>query len=108
MLNAEERVKEMLEAVLNSPSVRKVADLIKKRLGRDLEPFDIWYNGFKPRGKYTEQELDKITREKYPHAEAYAKDMPRMLADLGFSESRAAYLSDKITVDPAASFLTGQ
>ncbi len=97
----EERVKEMFEAVLSSESVIKVAGLIKQRLGRDLEPFDIWYNGFKPRGKYTEQELDAITREKYPDAEAYARDMPRMLIDLGFSESRAAYLADKIAVDPA-------
>lgn len=97
----EERVKEMLEAVLSSPSVRKVADLIKERLGRDLEPFDIWYNGFKPRGRYTEQELDAITRTKYPDASAYADDMPRMLTELGFSESRAKYLADKIAVDPA-------
>jgi len=97
----EARVKEMFEAVLSSEYVRKVADLIKQRVGRDLEPFDIWYNGFKPRGKYTEQELDEITRKKYPDAQAYAKDMPRMLVDLGFSESRARYLKDKITVDPA-------
>jgi hypothetical protein len=97
----EERVKEMFEAVLSAESVQKVADLIKKRLGRDLEPYDIWYNGFKPRGKYTEQELDRITRRKYPAAEAFDKDMPRMLVDLGFSKSRAEYLTDKIAVDPA-------
>ncbi len=97
----EERVKEMFEAVLTSESVKKVAGLIKERVGRGLEPFDIWYNGFKPRGRYTEQELDRITRKKYPDAEAYAADMPRMLEDLGFSESKAEYLVNKITVDPA-------
>jgi hypothetical protein len=97
----EERVKEMFEAVLTSESVEKVAALIKQRLGRDLEPFDIWYNGFKPRGRYTEQELDEITRGKYPDAKAYAEDMPRMLMGLGFSESKAGYLTDKIAVDPA-------
>jgi hypothetical protein len=97
----EERVNEMFEAVLSSESVKKVAALIKQRLGRELEPFDIWYNGFKPRGRYTEQELDKITREKYPDVEAYARDMPRMLVDLGFSERKAGYLTDKIAVDPA-------
>ena len=97
----EERVKEMFEAVLSTESVKKVSDLIKQRLGRELEPFDIWYNGFKPRGQYTEQELDRITREKYPDAEAYAKDMPRMLVNLGFSEKKANYLINKIAVDPA-------
>jgi hypothetical protein len=97
----EECVKQMFEAVLSSESVKKVAELIKQRLERELEPFDIWYNGFKPRGQYTEQELDRITREKYPDAEAYAKDMPRMLVNLGFSENKAIYLTDKIAVDPA-------
>ena len=51
--------------------------------------------------KVMEQELDKITHEKYPDANAYAKDMPRMLVDLGFSEEKAGYLTDRITVDPA-------
>ncbi len=97
----EERVKQMFEAILSAESVKKVADLIKQRLGRNLEPFDIWYNGFKPRGQYTEQELDKITRKRYPDVEAYARDMPRMLVNLGFSETRADYLTDKIAVDPA-------
>src|SRR5216684_3019732 len=39
----EARVKAMLEAILSSPMVPRVAALIEKRLGRPLEPFDIWY-----------------------------------------------------------------
>jgi hypothetical protein len=97
----EERVKAMFEQMLTSPLLGKVAHLIEKNLGRPLEPFDIWYNGFRPRGKYTEQELDKICKEKYPTAEAYEKDMPRMLKTLGFSQERAEFLAAKITVDPA-------
>ena len=67
----EARVRKMLEQVLASPLVPKVAALIEKRLGRPLEPFDIWYAGFKPRGKYTEAQLDEIVRKKYPTPEAY-------------------------------------
>ena len=28
----------------------RIAALVQKRLGRPLEPFDLWYNGFLPRG----------------------------------------------------------
>jgi len=97
----EERVLGMFEQVVGSPLVPRVAALIEKRLGRPLEPFDIWYAGFKPRGRYTEAQLDEITRKKYPTPEAYHRDMPRMFAALGFSPERARYLAANIVVDPA-------
>jgi len=66
----------MFEQVLASPLVPEVAKLIQSRLGRPLEPFDIWYDGFRPRGAYTEAQLDAIVAKKYPTAEAYQKDIP--------------------------------
>jgi hypothetical protein len=97
----EERVHKMLETVVASPLVPKIARLIEKRLARKLEPFDIWYAGFKPRGAHTEEELDRIVKAKYPTAEAYKKDIPNLLEHLGFSKERAQYLADHIEVDPA-------
>jgi len=97
----EERVKAMLEAVLSSPLVPKVAKLIESRLGRPLEPFDIWYNGFKQRGAYTEAQLDEIVSKKYPTPGAYKTDIPNILMKLGFSKGRAEYLAGNIIVDPA-------
>jgi hypothetical protein len=87
--------------VLTSPLAPKVAALIEKRLGRTIEPFDIWYAGFQARGQYSEAELDAITRKKYPTPEAYHQDMPRMFEQLGFSPERARYLQRNIVVDPA-------
>src|SRR5207302_1517713 len=52
----EERLQAMLEQVLTSPLVPQVAKLIEARLGRPLEPFDIWYNGFRSGNKYSEAE----------------------------------------------------
>src|SRR4030095_6724015 len=95
------RVKAMLEEVLSSPLVPKVAALISKRLNRPLEPFDVWYNGFRPRGAYTEEQLDAIVRKKYPTAEAYKADIPNLLQQLGCSEQKAQYPADHIEVDPA-------
>ena len=97
----EARIKAVLEQVLASPLVPQVAKLIEARLGRRLEPFDIWYNGFRPRGAYTEAQLDEIVAKKYPTAEAYKKDMPNLLVKLGFSKERAEYLANNIVVDPA-------
>lgn len=97
----EERVKAMFEKILSSPLAPKVGALIRKRLGRPLEPFDIWYNGFRESGSYTEAQLDAIVAKKYPTAEAYAKDIPNLLGHLGFSPERAAYLAAHIIVDPA-------
>ena len=97
----EPRVREMFERVLTSPLAAKVGALIQRRLGRPLEPFDIWYSGFKPRGKYTEAQLDEITRKKYPTVEAYRNDMPRMFQWFGFNPERAKYLAENILVEPA-------
>ena len=97
----EARVRKMFEDVLTSPLVPRVAKLIEKRLGRPLEPFDVWYAGFKQRGKYSEAELDDIVRKKYPTPEAYKKDIPNILQKLGFSKERAEYVADNIIVHPA-------
>lgn len=97
----EKRVQQMLEQVLASPLVPQVARLIESRLGRPLEPFDVWYNGFLPRGAYTEEQLNEIVAKRYPTPEAYEKDIPNLLLGLGFSPERAKYLAAHIVVDPA-------
>ena len=97
----EDRVQAMLEQVLTSPLVPQVAKLIESRLGRPLEPFDIWYSGFRPGSKHSEAELDALVAKKYPAAETYQKDIPNLLMKLGFSSERAQNLAARIVVDPA-------
>ncbi|XXF81206.1 hypothetical protein P2318_16010 [Myxococcaceae bacterium GXIMD 01537] len=97
----EARVKELLTQVLASPLVPRVAAVIEQRLGRKLEPQDLWYAGFKPGGKRPESELDALTRQRYPTADAFARDIPRILQGLGFSKERAKYLAERIQVDPS-------
>ena len=97
----ETRVKAMFESVLTSPLVPQIARIIEKRLGRSLEPFDIWYDGFRSRGKYSETELDAIVKTKFPSAATYQAAIPDMLIKLGFPKDRAEFLSGNIIVDPA-------
>lgn len=97
----EQRVKAMLEQVVSSPQVARTAALIEKRLGRPLEPFDVWYNGFRATSKNSEAELDQIVAEKYPTPEAYRQDIPNMLIKLGWPRDKAEYIAANIMVDPA-------
>jgi hypothetical protein len=97
----EAQVEAMLVQIITSPLARQVGELIGQRLGRPLEPFDIWYAGFRPRGAYTEAELDAVTERRYPTPQAYEDDIPRMLVDLGFPPDRAEAIAAQITVDPA-------
>ncbi len=97
----EARVRAMLEQVVTSPLVPQVAKLIESRLQRPLEPFDVWYSGFRPGSQYTEAQLDEMVAKKYPTAQAYQQDIPNLLMKLGFSPARARYVANHIVVDPA-------
>jgi hypothetical protein len=95
----EDRVRGMLVEILESPLATKAAAEMEKRLGRKLEPHDLWYEF--GGGDTAEAELDAITRERYPTAEAFAKDLVRILTGLGFTEARANYVASHIAVDPS-------
>jgi hypothetical protein len=97
----EQRVREIFESVLASPVVARTAKLIEEWLGRPLEPFDIWYDGFKARGAYGQEELDRIVAERYPTATALQADVPRILQALDFDAGTARFLADHIEVHPS-------
>jgi hypothetical protein len=97
----EARMRELLESVLLSKTAAQVGREIQKRLGRPLEPFDLWYDGFRPGSAVDNAALDRVTRERYPDAEAFQRDLPRILEQLGFTAERARFLADHIVVDPA-------
>ena len=82
--------------------VAAVAKLIEQRVGRKLEPFDIWYDGFKSRSTLSEDELTAKTQRLYPDKEAFARvGMPSILHQLGFSKEKADFICRHVTVDPS-------
>ena len=96
-----DEVEKLFVSFVGSPTVKKVANLIKNRLGRDLQPFDIWYDGFKSRSNINEDDLNKISKKKYPDSESIKRDLPNILVKLGWNKDRADYICDKIEVDPS-------
>ena len=91
----------LFRALVGSEQVAKVAGTIRERLGRDLRPYDIWYDGFKARASLNEDELTAQTRNLYPDANAFAADMPRMLQQMGFYAEDARNIARHIAVEPA-------
>ncbi|MCL2039162.1 MAG: hypothetical protein FWG85_01890 [Bacteroidetes bacterium] len=92
-------VAKMFDEYLSSALVGDVAKLIESRLGRKLEPFDIWYDGFKTRSSIDQVGLNKRLAAMYPDTNALQKDLPNILVKLGFTKEKAKYVSDRIEVN---------
>ncbi|MFZ4563037.1 MAG: hypothetical protein ACOYNU_06625 [Bacteroidales bacterium] len=97
----QEQVEKLFTDFCSSVQVKQVGEQITKRLGRPLQPFDIWYDGFKPRSNMNMELLDKTTRAKYPNTQAFEADIPNILIKLGFKPDKAREIASHITVDPA-------
>jgi hypothetical protein len=94
-------VEKLFTEFVSSPVIKKTADLVSKRMKRKLEPFDIWYDGFKSRSSISNEALDKAVSAKYPNIDAFQKDIKNILIKLGFTESKSEFISTRIEVDPA-------
>jgi hypothetical protein len=94
-------VEKLFTDFVSSSVVKDVAKLIEKRLGRKLQPWDIWYDGFKSRSTISEELLNSTTTKKYPTPSALKADLPNILVKLGFAKDKAQWISSKIEVDPS-------
>ena len=92
-------VEDLFVKMVSSEQVKQVGELIASRLGRDLQPFDIWYDGFKSRSSIDPAVLDNMSQTKYPNREAFVKDLPVIMTKLGFTGEKADYVSSHIAVD---------
>lgn len=95
-----EEVEALFTEYAASPLLRDVGEIISARLGRELQPFDLWYNQFVG-GGLSEEMLDEITKARYPDAQAMEDDLARMLRTLGFDAETAGFIASKIEVDAA-------
>ena len=97
-----EEVETLIRNFLSDPVIASVGKLISRRLGRALQPFDIWYSGFQAQSAFPACMLDSITRLKYPDPVALQKDLPFILMRMGFRESEADYIGKHAIVRPIA------
>jgi hypothetical protein len=94
-----DEVEALFVELVSSPVLKEVGALISQRLGRPLEPFDIWYDGFKARAAIPEERLDLVVRSRYPGREAFEEGLPNILIQLGWEPARARDIASKIVVE---------
>jgi hypothetical protein len=96
-----EEVETMFATLLSASVNKDIGKFISKRLGRPLQAYDIWYDGFKTRSSINEEELSVKTAKMFPNAKALEKQLPDILQLLGYSKERAEELCQYIAVDAA-------
>ena len=96
-------VENIIRTFLSDPVITSVGKLISRRLGRPLQPFDIWYSGFQSQSFCPANMLDSLTRARYPFPKALQDDLPAILVKMGFTESEAFYIGSHAIVRPILS-----
>ena len=96
-----DEVEQLFIDLVSSKEVRETGKLISKRLGRPLQPFDIWYDGFKARSGIPAEKLDAITIKRFPNAEAFEKELTNILTSLGWTKEKASFIAERVKVEAA-------
>ena len=68
-------VEKLFDEFLSATELKEIGKTISKRLGRKLEAYDIWYDGFKARSNLDETKLDVQTQALYPDAAAFGQEV---------------------------------
>ena len=97
----------LMDDILSSPVAKQVGEFVAKRLGRPLQPFDIWYNLFVPKQDATK--LDEVVKKKYPTVQCLQQEIPEILLKLGFNWEIGICAATKIVIEPgrSAGHITG-
>jgi hypothetical protein len=99
---SEVRVTGLLREVLESPLAPRVAAWLGRRLGRPLEPQDLWYDRFCEHGPGQAALLDEMARRHYRTLEDFARSVPDILhADLGFSLDDSRLVAGHVLIEQA-------
>lgn len=94
-------VEKIFTDLMSSPELKQIGKIIQKRLGRSLQPWDIWYDGFKTRSTLNMDQINLVLKEKYPNKESFENDLPNILVKFGFDPDSAKSITAHIAVDPS-------
>ncbi|MFO0962394.1 MAG: hypothetical protein U0625_05745 [Phycisphaerales bacterium] len=96
---SEQETERLLVELLDSPVRARLAALLRTRIGRALEPQDIYFEDFgavRPAA-----ELNAAVRARYPDEKALERGLPELLRGLGFPADEAQFLGSRIRVEIA-------
>jgi hypothetical protein len=96
---SETEVERLLTSLLGHPVMAQAAAWLRKRLGRDLEPQDIYFEDIaevKPA-----EEMNAAVKRLFPDEKAFERKLPEVLKGLGFKSDEAEFLGSRIRVEIA-------
>jgi len=95
----EAEIERLLVSLLAAPVRGDLSAFLRKRLGRALEPFDIYLDEFVP--PRPAEEMNRLVRERFPDETAFARGLGPLLRELGFRPDDADFLAARIRVEIA-------
>ena len=96
---SEKDVERLLTDLLDHPMRKDLAGFLRKRLGRDLEPFDIYFDDIAE--SRPASEMDAAVAARFPDEKAFQAALPQVLRDLGYCAKDADFLGTRIKVEIA-------
>ena len=93
----EAEVERLMVELLESPVRRDLAAFLRAKLGRALEPFDIYFEDIveaKPAS-----EMNAAVRARFASVKELEAKLPTVLRELGFSDADADFLGSRIRVE---------
>ena len=95
----EEKVEQLLLDLLEAPSRPALMSLVQDRLGRPLEPHDIYFDQVAPSKPIGE--LNAMVREQFGDHRGLQLALPQILRGLGFPGGDANFLGKRVQVEIA-------
>ena len=95
----EDDVVRQLEILLEAPARAGLAELMKRRLGRNLEPQDIYFDELAP--PTAAADLDAAVKDRFGDHRGFELALPHVLEQLGWSRGDAAFIGSRIRVEIA-------
>jgi len=95
----EEEVERLLVEILSAPERKLAAAALRERIGRPLEPHDIYQESLEEPRTGADQN-DRVNR-RFPDEKAFEEGLPELLRRLGFADADADELGQGIRVEIA-------
>jgi hypothetical protein len=95
----EAEVERLLIALLEHPVRGQIAAWLRTRLGRALEPHDVYFEDIAE--TRPPQEMNAAVAKHFPDEKAFERKLPEVLQSLGFSKDDAHFLGSRIRVEIA-------
>lgn len=92
-----ERAEQVLVDLLRAPVRKRLYAFLRDRLGRPLEPHDVYFS--RPFKRAPVEELDAAVARRFQGIDDFARQLPTILCEIGFPGAEADWLAARIRVE---------